>query len=66
MYIGLRDDPVSGAPLDTFDKVRTSKTATKQARAETWLDCDYKAFGLKEDFFLGKEKRCWCEWEPKH
>lgn len=29
MYIGLRDDPITGAPLDTFDKLRTWKTATR-------------------------------------
>lgn len=65
MYIGLRDDPLTGAPLDTFDKLRTWKTATRSATGETEVTCTYNNFGLTEDFFPDKEKRCWCEWQPQ-
>jgi hypothetical protein len=65
MYIGLRDDPLTGESLDTFDKLRTWKTATRKASGQTEVTCTYNNFGLKEDFFPDKEKRCWCEWEPK-
>lgn len=67
MYYGLAEDPVSHSDLDTFDKMRNWKVATRKAEAaDAYMTCQASSFGLSEDFFPEVAKRCWCEWEPTH
>jgi hypothetical protein len=67
-HLGLANNPITGAEMDTFDKMRQFKTFEKRTYKGKWSECLPETFGLPHDFLHEHDvaMQCWCERKPRN